>query len=103
MFASLSILLYTCRRHLQKVGKNKHIEALIKRVDPQIRKHEVVLFDDTEANVLEAQAKGYGAHFVPAAEVDEETGVARGGLTRAVWAAFLSSERPKPRGGCVVM
>eukprot|EP00048_Salpingoeca_helianthica_P016750 m.234037 g.234037 ORF g.234037 m.234037 type:complete len:211 (+) comp19392_c0_seq1:99-731(+) len=88
----------------KKVGKNKHIEALVKRIAPGIRKKEVVLFDDTEGSVLEARARGYLGQYVPAAEVNEDTQEVKGGLTAAIWREFVESERTRPRDkGCLLM
>lgn len=88
----------------KKVGKNKHLEALCRRVAPKLKKSEVVLFDDTESNVLEAHARGYISQMVPPAVVNEETGAVTGGLTYALWREFLGAERVRPRGGdCQIM
>lgn len=87
----------------KRVGKNKHLENLCKRLLPTVKKKDVALFDDTEANVALASMKGYRAHFVPAAEIDEDTGVARNGLSREIWMEFLRAPSPSPTGGCVAM
>ena len=78
-----------CIAHRQKVGKNLHLEALRKRLAPQLKRSEIVLFDDSEANIVEvcyppaaflashlvrdlqARAKGYAVQLVDAPKVDD--------------------------------
>jgi len=91
------------------VGKNLHLDALRKRIDPKMKKAHIVLFDDSDRNIVVAAKSGYAVQAVEPARSEEEDGPAKGstptGFCQHYWTEFLKAEqnRPAKSGGCALL
>ena len=88
-------------RRPQKVGKQSHLDFLIKNSGVSMSYKSVALFDDDKNNIMIAGKKGLQAWFCDASKAKEE-GI-NSGFTRDIWVQFIAAKGLKGGGGCVVM
>lgn len=87
------------------VGKNIHLENIRKRIAPNMKKRNIVLFDDSEKNIELGAKAGYCVQYVEPAKSAEEGGAAGhpGGFNLNSWNIFIEREKNrKPDGGCIL-
>eukprot|EP00050_Salpingoeca_kvevrii_P010492 m.8691 g.8691 ORF g.8691 m.8691 type:complete len:209 (+) comp2889_c0_seq1:370-996(+) len=86
---------------MKVVGKDLHLDALRKRIDPKLKKSQIVLFDDSDRNIVLASKKGYATQFVVAAK-DGDDGSEPTGFCLDAWQKFLTKQANRKEGGCVI-
>ncbi|EDQ92630.1 uncharacterized protein MONBRDRAFT_5334 [Monosiga brevicollis MX1] len=85
------------------VGKNLHLEELRKVLG--LKKNQMVLFDDSNKNIVLAKKKGYAAIDVPEPVRAEDSDAVTGGFNEDAWKTFLveQAQTKKASGGCTLL